>query len=65
MADVNHQPAPERGYSVEAAAIAGLVFAGLYAAAQVILIRAPPLLAPPEKVIEWYEIGRASCRERV
>jgi hypothetical protein len=54
VADAQPEPAKERRYSVEGAAIAGLVFAALYGAVQLIVMRAPSLLAPAGEVSAWY-----------
>lgn len=54
MAQADSTPADERRYSIDGAAIAGLAFFALYAAVQVIVIRAPSLLDPADEVIAWH-----------
>ena len=44
-------------YSIEGAAVAGLAFAVLYGAVQVIVIRAPSLLGSSEEIISWYSFS--------
>ncbi len=53
----NPEPAaaPDRpGYSIEAAAIAGFVFAVLYGAVVLIFMQAPARTAPVDDIISWY-----------
>ncbi len=41
-------------YSIDGAAIAGLVFAGLYGAVQVIALKTPSLLGSYQEVVAWH-----------
>ena len=55
MTDPEPEAASVRpGYSIEAAAIAGLAFAVLYGAVLVIFMQAPAFTAPGDDIIEWY-----------
>jgi hypothetical protein len=57
MAQADSERTDGGRYSIEGAAIAGLLFAALYAVVQVIVIRAPSLLGSSEEIISWYSFS--------
>jgi len=54
VGDMQPDPAGHGRYSIEGAAIAGLAFAVLYGAVQLLATRTPSLLGPYDEVVAWY-----------